>query len=260
MEIAALPAKNALLVGSTCSCSLPTTHGLPCRHTLYKHITGAIPLELKQVHKHWWNYRPVTLVQEQPITSSMPDIPLNPLAVKGKGRPFGAIATKKGEGIKSTKRLHSAFEHELKDELATAIPSSTAPPVLQKASKSKARGRPRKQQQQPQQPQQPQPQQQETHEADCIVVAGASGERTSTPTEQVTTTSLGLQRLSQAGEDTFQPGTICPPAHQCIIDGLEIVNPDAEDMHDALLRDLEADGLALTEDDLVFQDGNDETA
>ena len=249
MEIAALPAKNAPLEGSTCSCSLPTTHGLPCRHTLYKHITGAIPLELKQVHKHWWNYRPVTLVQEQPITSSMPDIPLNPLAVKGKGRPFRAIATKKGEGIKSTKRLPSAFEHELKDELATAIPSSTAPPVLQKASKSKARGRPRKQQQQ-----------QETQEADCIVVAGASGERTSTPTEEVTTTSLGLQRLSQAGEDTFEPGTIRPRAHQRIIDGLEIVNPDAEDMHDALLRDLEADGLALTEDDLVLQDENDETA
>lgn len=185
----------------------------------------------------------------------MPDIPLNPLVVKGKGRPFGAIATKKGEGIKSTKRLPSAFEHELKDELATAIPSSTAPPVLQGSSKSKARGRPRKQPQQPQ----PQPQQQETQEADCIVVASTSGERTSTPAEEVTTTSLGLQWLSQAGEDTFEPGTIRPRGHQRIIDGLEIVNSDVEDVHDALLRDLEAEGLALTEDDLVLQDGNDET-
>ncbi|KAK4232891.1 hypothetical protein C8A03DRAFT_19923, partial [Achaetomium macrosporum] len=125
---------------------------------------------------------------------------------------------------------------------------------LQGASKSKARGRRRKQ------PQQPQPQQQKTQEADCIVVAGTSGERTSTPTEEVTTTSLGLQRLSQAGEDTFEPGTIRPRDHQRIADGLEAVNSDVEDVHDALLRDLEADRLALTEDDLVLQDGNDETA
>ncbi|KAK4124683.1 hypothetical protein N657DRAFT_644939 [Parathielavia appendiculata] len=137
----------------------------------------------------------------------MPDIPLNPLAVKGKGRPFGAIAMKKGEGIKSTKRLPSAFEHELKNELATAIPSSTAPPVLQGASKSKARGRCRKQ------PQQTQPQQQKTQEADCIVVAGTSGEQTSTPAEEIRTISLGLQRLSQAGENTFEPGPIRPRGH-----------------------------------------------
>ncbi|KAK4246550.1 hypothetical protein C7999DRAFT_15334, partial [Corynascus novoguineensis] len=90
-----------------------------------------------------------------------------------------------------------------------------------------------------------QPQLQKTQEADCILVAGTFGEQTSTPAEKVITTSLGMQQLSQAGGDTFEPGTIAPRSHQRIIDDLE-ANSDVEYMHDDLLRDLEADGLALT--------------
>ena len=49
--------------------------------------------------------------------------------VKGKGRPVGAIATtsaasrKKGAGVNSTKRLPSAFEYNIEDELTTAVPA-----------------------------------------------------------------------------------------------------------------------------------------
>ena len=61
-----------------------------------------------------------------------PDIPLNPLRVKGKGRPTGAIATapsasNKGKGITSIKRLPSAFKYELQDKVATTTPVSIAP-------------------------------------------------------------------------------------------------------------------------------------
>jgi len=262
-EITALPAKNAPLHESTCTCSLLATHGLPCRHTLYKHLTGAGPLELKQIHKHWWNYRPDTLEEENLAISSVPDIPLNPPTVNGKGRPVGAIATKKkGDGVNSTKRLPSAFEYELEDELAMAIPPSTAPPVMQGAGKGKGkdkgtagkkpRGRPRKQAiEQPQQ---------HTQEGDTITVAVTSEEQGNAAISDITTTQLGLQRLEESGEDRYEPGTARPRAHQRIIDGLEAVNPEVEDIHDALLRDLEAEEREDAEDNGILEDGSDETA
>ncbi|EAQ84561.1 hypothetical protein CHGG_08575 [Chaetomium globosum CBS 148.51] len=150
-EVAKLPAKDAPGgEGDICTCSLPAIHGLPCRHTLYKHLTGDGPVELKQIHKHWWSYRPVTDGEEQQIVNVVPNIPVEPVKVKGKGRPAGTIASvpaskKKGEGITGTKRLPSAFEYELETEPATAVPPSTAPPIMKGASAGKPRGRPRKQ-------------------------------------------------------------------------------------------------------------------
>ncbi len=66
------------------------------------------------------------------------NIPLNPLQVKGKGRPAettNSHSHKKGEGKAGTKQLPSAVELAAYEEAAaaTAIPPSTAPAVLQKA-------------------------------------------------------------------------------------------------------------------------------
>lgn len=267
-EVAKLPAKNAPLgEGDICTCALPATHGLPCCHTLYKHLTGDGPVELKQIHRHWWNYRPVTDEEEQQVVNVMSDIPLEPVKVKGKGRPAGAIASvpaskKKGEGIAGTKRLPSAFEYELEDERAMAVPPSTAPPVMERAPAGKPRGRPRKQQlrgrHRKQQPQQLQLQaQRQAQEADCIVVAVMS-EGGGHSESWVTTTKLGLRRLQEAGEDAYEPGTVPPRAHQRSIDALDAVNPEVEDAHDALLADGEAEARLAHEDAAALQGGDED--
>jgi hypothetical protein len=48
-------------------------------------------------------------------------------------------------------------------------------------------------------------------------------------TSGVTTTSLGLQRLQGAQEDTYEPGTAPPRAHQRSIDALDALDPEVED-------------------------------
>lgn len=250
-EVAALPTGNVPLLDSTCTCSLPTTHGLPCRHSLHKHITDDKPLELKQIHLHWWLYRATTSKEYDQVAGSVFDIPLNPLKVKGKGRPVGAIASrKKGEGINSTKRELSCFEYELRDELATAIPStppSTAPPALQGTKETGAfthRNRMAKRACKPSlEPELPAPRSQATQAMqDCTVVAV-----TSNP-DPLTSTQLGLQRLQVAGEDSYEAGTAPPRVHQRVIDGLETVDAKVEDLHDALLKELEVEERASGED------------
>ncbi|KAK4233044.1 hypothetical protein C8A03DRAFT_48282 [Achaetomium macrosporum] len=211
------------------------THGLPCRHILYKHLTGDSPVELKQIHKHWWNYRPVANAEEHQVVYAVPNIPLAPVKVNEKGRPTGAIAlapasNKKGEGITASKGKGKS------------------------QGKGKSRGRPRKQQSQQLQPQA----RQQTQEADCIVVAVVA-----------TTTKLGLLRLQEAQEDTCciwsdrdKPGTAMPRAYQRNIDALDVVDPEVEDTYDALLADGETqarvareDAAALQEDDEGEEEG-----
>lgn len=197
-------------------------------------MTGHGPLEMTQIHQHWWNYQSRTGSEESQVP-----LPLNPLKVKGKGRPVGAIAThKKGEGANGTKRLPSAFEIEQAKEQATAVPPSTAPAVMQSKGKSKstsgARGRKRKQ---------------------VAVVPDAEGATTTsekggnTAERKVTSTELGPQRIEQHGEDTYEPETAAPRAYQRVIAGLEYVDPEVEDLHDAVLADADTAKAADAEDD-----------
>ncbi|EAQ85497.1 hypothetical protein CHGG_09511 [Chaetomium globosum CBS 148.51] len=270
------------------------THGLPCRHILYRHLTGDEPVTIQQIHKHWWLWRP----QEQQHVGDddsrnpnvevvgimpMPDIPLDPRQVKGKGRPVGAIATtsaasrKKGAGVNSTKRLPSAFEYNIEDELTTAVPApkqqqqqqqagaastkrfgpappppSTAPAALGLGQGRAIEGSSRIEQVQQglrgrrrdaEWSAQTQTSVEDRIE-DCIVVAMTSV-KGATANSMVTSTKLGLQRLRQVGRDSYEPGTAAPRASSRFIDGLDALDPDIEDDHD---RALAAAEVAARED------------
>ncbi|KAK4098849.1 hypothetical protein N658DRAFT_431192, partial [Parathielavia hyrcaniae] len=247
------------------------------------HLTGDRPLTMQQIHKHWWLWRP----QEQQhvgdndgrdpdveVVRVMPksDIPLVPRRVRGKGRPVGAIATapvaskKKGTGVHGTKRLPSAFEHELEDELTTAVlapkqqqqqvgPASTkrsgraAPAALGLGQQRAVKGSSRKRQIQralrggcrdSEEGAQTQTSAEDRIE-DCIMVAATSVKANF----KVTSTKLGLQRLRQVGTDSYEPGTAAPRASERFIDGLDALDPDVEDEHD---RALTATKAAARED------------
>jgi hypothetical protein len=191
-----------------------------------------------------------------------PNIPLEPHRVKGKGRPAGAIATAsaatlkiKGHGVNSTKRLPSRFEYELEDELATAVPeawtggagqiagmkqmkqsepNSTAPATLC-GSKRKQGAVDVDLGQQPKQQKPSMAPETQTRVEDCIWVAGTSTKTAVAVNFEVTSTTPGPQRLEQAGGDLYEPGTAAPRASARIIDGLDVLDPDFEDDHDAAL-------------------------
>jgi hypothetical protein len=243
---------------------------------------------MQQIHKHWWLLRPqeqqhvgdddgrdpnVEVVGVMPV----PDVPLDPRQVKGKGRPVGAIATtlaasrKKGAGVNSTKRLPSAFEYDIEDELATAVPASkqqqqqqagaastkrfgpaapppsTAPAALGLGQGRAIEGSSRKEQVQ----QGLQGRRRDAEESaetqtsvedrieDCIVVAMTSV-KGATANSKVTSTKLGLQRLRQVGRDSYEAGTAAPRASGRFIDGLDALDPDVEDDHDRALAAAEA--------------------
>ena len=112
-----VPAKGA--PKSSCECSIQTSMGLPCYHTIYQRQqeTGAIRLE--DIHPHWYITRP-ELGLDSRLLASHPLPVLNPLLVQGRGRPRGAL----GGVVRptSTRREPSLFEYE--------TPSSSAPPTV----------------------------------------------------------------------------------------------------------------------------------
>ena len=72
-------------------------------------------VHLEDIHVHWHYSRP------EPGPLSVPPLPvLNPLVLKGKGRPRGALGTGSRVTPTSTRREPSSFE----------LPSSSAPPAL----------------------------------------------------------------------------------------------------------------------------------
>ena len=272
-EISALPANNASLT-SFCACTIKATHGLLCHHILYQHLTGNAPITVAQIHKHWWLWRP----QEQPQggdefvkVATKPDVPLDPLQVKGKGRPTGAIATtsstsNKARGIMSTKRLPSAFEYGLQDELATAKPASTAPaalgseqkqqttkPVVKLAIHQPIKQAPKKLTKRAKEVEEAGDVQTQTSTKDCFVAAVTSGLAVATANPEVTSTMLGLQRLEQAGkDDLYEPGTAAPRACNRFFDALDTIDPYVEDGYDEALEAAEAAAREDLEDAAIL--------
>jgi hypothetical protein len=144
----------------------------------------------------------------------------------------------KSHRVNSTTRLPSGFEHELDDELATALPaagmgvvkqirgvkqlkpdSTTPPPSTAPAtlySSKRKQGvvslKP-KQQQSSMAPQMP------TRVKDCIWVGG-------TANSEVTSTAPGLQRLEQVEDDSYESGTAAPRASARFISGLDALDLD----------------------------------
>lgn len=210
------------------------------------------------------------------------DVPLDPRQVKGKGRPVGAIAItlaasrKKSAGDNSPKRLPSAFEYDIEDELATAVPApkqqqqqqagavstkrsgpAAASPSTAPAALGLGQGRAIKDSSGKEQVQQGlRGRRRDAEESaqtktsvedrieDCIVVAVTSV-KGATAHSKVPSTKLGLQRLCQVGRDSYEPGTAAPRASGRLIDGLDALDPDVEDDHD---RALAAAEVAARED------------
>ena len=111
-ELKKLPARGPLPM---CTCSIQQSIGLPCYHTLYQRKLSTGVVHLEDIHVHWHYSRP------EPGPLSAPPLPvLNPLVVRGKGRPRGALGTRGRVAPTSTRREPSAFE----------LPSSSAPPAL----------------------------------------------------------------------------------------------------------------------------------
>jgi hypothetical protein len=74
-------------------------------------------VHLEDIHAYWHLSRP----EPGPLSTPAPPLPiLNPLVVKGKGRPRGALGIGGRVAPTSTRREPSAFE----------LPSSSAPPAL----------------------------------------------------------------------------------------------------------------------------------
>ena len=113
-EYAKLPKSGPPL--SSCSCSIQQSIGLPCYHTIWERRQEVGVIRLEDIHPHWHVIRP------EPSTLSGQSIyplpVLNPLPVRGRGRPRGAL----GGVVRptNTRREPSAFE----------IPSSSAPPAF----------------------------------------------------------------------------------------------------------------------------------
>jgi hypothetical protein len=111
-ELKKIPTRGPLPV---CTCSIQQSIGLPCYHILYQRQLSTGVVHLEDIHAHWHYSRP------EPGPLSVPPLPvLNPLVMRSKGRPHGALGTRGRVAPTSTRREPSAFE----------LPSSSAPPAL----------------------------------------------------------------------------------------------------------------------------------
>lgn len=104
----------------SCACWIQSAFGLPCYHQIYQKQQNPGRLSLADINPHWYYDRGVVPPQ------NTRRILLDPLVVKGKGRPKGSKGKGKNMGESSTRRDPSLFEHE-----AIELPSSTAPATLE---------------------------------------------------------------------------------------------------------------------------------
>ncbi|RFU27819.1 hypothetical protein B7463_g8517, partial [Scytalidium lignicola] len=112
-EVSKLPKHGAPT--SICNCTIQKSMGLPCYHTIWERIKDGGSVRIQDIHLHWLYYRSPEITQEPPLIQV-----LDPLVIRGKGRPKGALGQGKKLPESNTKRLPSAFE----------LPSSTAPPAV----------------------------------------------------------------------------------------------------------------------------------
>jgi len=122
-EQAKLPANNRP-PPQECTCSIQYSHGLPCYHTIWARKQDGGVIRLEDIHRHWYYFRP-------DINATVPTAPapcpvLQPVAIRGKGRPRGALGGVVRIAESSTRRQPSAWE----------LPSSSAPAILNRTESS----------------------------------------------------------------------------------------------------------------------------
>ena len=127
-EHSKLPATSPPLASPVCECTIQRSHSLPCYHTIWERISNGGVILLSDIHRHWHYERPILDVATSTSTT-LPTPPppsrpiLNPVRLRGKGRPRGALGGVLRIAESSTRRLPSSFE----------LPPSTAPAVLEGA-------------------------------------------------------------------------------------------------------------------------------
>ena len=120
-EQAKLPAPGfgPLAEADVCSCTIENSHSLPCYHKIWERKANGGVILLEDIHRHWHYFRPE---RDVAILASLPLRPvLQPVRIKGKGRPRGALGGISRIAESSTRRHPSAFE----------LPSSSAPTTLE---------------------------------------------------------------------------------------------------------------------------------
>ena len=101
-----------------CTCQAQETIGLPCSHIIYMRKQAGNAIRLEDIHLYWYyDY----IISNQDLDQNQV---LQPLVIRGKGRPKGALGlggSHKSKGVHDTRRLPSAFE----------LPSSSAPAAIE---------------------------------------------------------------------------------------------------------------------------------
>lgn len=115
---------------NSCPCKMAVAYGLPCRHLLWRRLKDNEPLVAADFDLYWlWN-----CPADEPDSSSI-DAPLEPLIVRAKGRPKGALGLERRTDVEAACREPSLFERVQATEVAEARapPPSTAPAALGEA-------------------------------------------------------------------------------------------------------------------------------
>ena len=164
-----------------CACWTPSALGLPCYHQIYQKQQNPGRLSLADIDHHWYYDRGVVPAQ------NTRRILLDPLVVKGKGRPKGSKGKGKNMGESSTRRDPSLFEHE-----AIELPSSIAPAALETCK--------------------PMPPTDSSEEATSIQIRREIGPKWDTVENSsmadLSTTVLGILRGAGSDEDPYEAGTL----------------------------------------------------
>ncbi len=182
--------KSDNLILTDCACIIQSSMGLPCFHTISLRLRGDGYIKPEDIHPFWW----YTRLETSTYSAHEEDrLVLDPAIVRGKGRPKGAKGKKtKGAEVNSmyfrnVTQLIIVLIHFVgtrrDPSLHEYIPSSSAPPTL---------------------PNQDEP-------TVCYIVAPPPSTAYDTV---LTTTQLGIQRLRDAGLDTYKPGTLPPRLYQ----------------------------------------------
>ena len=122
-ELAKLPAHGA--PPPDCSCTIQASYGLPCYHTIWLRKGNGGVILLSDIHSHWHYTRPSPSPALANTPLAIPSI-LQPVRIRGKGRPRGALGGVSRIAISSTQRHPSSFE----------LPSSSAPAILDRVEPS----------------------------------------------------------------------------------------------------------------------------
>ena len=93
-----------------CQCTIQQSFGLPCYHTIQERKSNRGVLLLSDIHRHQYYDRPDFNAEYSTSVQPISRPVLNPIPIRGKGRPRGALRGVLQVLESSTKRYPSAFE------------------------------------------------------------------------------------------------------------------------------------------------------